>query len=74
VGRQWLAASVHSPPDFHRGLISTWAHRLLDGAALDTDPPDFVTEADYQTYIDRYTWPFRGPVCSPRRDDRAGWI
>ncbi|POX37077.1 hypothetical protein C3486_30125 [Streptomyces sp. Ru73] len=41
-----------------RDLPRRWIESYLDGARIDLDFPGFATEADYQTYVDRLTWPF----------------
>ncbi|MFI9028239.1 phytoene/squalene synthase family protein [Streptomyces sp. NPDC053560] len=41
-----------------RELPRHWIESYLDGARVDLDFPGFKTEADYQAYVDRLTWPF----------------
>ncbi|MEU7488171.1 squalene/phytoene synthase family protein [Streptomyces sp. NPDC042319] len=41
-----------------RDLPLHWIESYLDGARIDLDFPGFRTEADYQAYVDRLTWPF----------------
>ncbi len=41
-----------------RDLPRHWIESYLEGARIDLDFPGFATEADYQTYVDRLTWPF----------------
>lgn len=41
-----------------RGLPPAWVDRYLLGARIDLDFRGFATEADYQDYIDRLSWPF----------------
>ncbi|WP_157876715.1 phytoene/squalene synthase family protein [Streptomyces graminilatus] len=41
-----------------RELPRSWVDSYLTGAEIDLDFDGFTTEDDYQTYIDRLTWPF----------------
>ncbi|MFJ8934529.1 squalene/phytoene synthase family protein [Streptomyces sp. NPDC102365] len=41
-----------------RELPLRWVDSYLDGARIDLDFPGFATEADYQRYVERLTWPF----------------
>ncbi|GAA1105164.1 hypothetical protein GCM10009663_54170 [Kitasatospora arboriphila] len=41
-----------------RGLPRHWIEDYLAGARADLDFTGFATEADYQAYVDRLSWPF----------------
>ncbi|WP_221356928.1 squalene/phytoene synthase family protein [Streptomyces beigongshangae] len=56
TGHPLLRAFLHTAAD--RGLPRHWVDAYLDGARIDLDFPGFATEADYQRYVERLTWPF----------------
>ncbi|WP_328492478.1 squalene/phytoene synthase family protein [Streptomyces sp. NBC_00414] len=51
-----LRAFLHTAAT--RELPRRWVDSYLDGARIDLDFPGFATEADYQRYVERLTWPF----------------
>jgi len=56
AGHPLLRAFLHTAAD--RELPRRWVDSYLDGARIDLDFPGFATEADYQRYVERLTWPF----------------
>ncbi|WP_190038672.1 squalene/phytoene synthase family protein [Streptomyces fructofermentans] len=55
-GRALLRAFLHTASV--RELPRRWVDSYLDGARIDLDFTGFDTEADYQRYVEKLTWPF----------------